>query len=89
MMRHCDGDDPNLVRRLPDGVYVPCDCDLSFDDIDHSVVYPHILIVKGFSAVRYAIETMPDGAAKDNLLHILAACEKPQWVRTDSVGDGQ
>ena len=42
MMRHCDGGDPNLIARNEDsGKYEPCNCGTRFDDVDHSVVYPH------------------------------------------------
>lgn len=55
MIRHCDGTDPNLIRdeppwdpSQPPGVRDPdvhserpCDCGLTFDDVDHMVIYPH------------------------------------------------
>ncbi len=37
MIRHCDGQDPNLV----DEEMNPCACGLTFDDVDHEVIYPH------------------------------------------------
>lgn len=36
MMRRCDGTDPNLGRPGH-----PCDCGLTFDDVERSVIYPH------------------------------------------------
>lgn len=58
MIRHCDGNDPNLLmvvdgvgRRLRagvDGDKKPCDCGLMFDDERRSVVWPHDRI--GYSA---------------------------------------
>lgn len=41
MIRKCEGQDETLCRRLDDGSYVPCDCSLVFDDVSHSVIYPH------------------------------------------------
>jgi hypothetical protein len=49
MIRYCDGNDPNLVRVSEDwdenqcvGVkYEPCACGLTFDDVNHLVIYPH------------------------------------------------
>lgn len=48
MIRHCDGNDPNLVKPDPDDPqrYIPCDCGLTFDDVEHRVIYPHEQIVK-------------------------------------------
>jgi hypothetical protein len=37
MIRHCDGNDPNLHAQ--DGQ--PCSCGAVFDDVDHRVIYPH------------------------------------------------
>jgi hypothetical protein len=45
MMRTCDGNDPNLVKYVPgdkEDVAVPCDCGLTFDDVYHMVIYPHV-----------------------------------------------
>lgn len=39
-MRHCDGTDPNLVDLYGN----PCSCGLTFDDVDHLVLYPHARI---------------------------------------------
>jgi hypothetical protein len=46
MLRHCDGTDPNLQKRMVSDndesiEYVPCDCGLTFDDVNHLVIYPH------------------------------------------------
>lgn len=49
MLRHCDGTDPNLIRKVrkgetPVGPWpdsVPCDCGAEFNDDNHLVVYPH------------------------------------------------
>lgn len=51
MIRHCDGNDPNLLmivdavgrhqRAGLEGKKKPCDCGLTFDDERRSVVWPH------------------------------------------------
>jgi hypothetical protein len=48
MIRHCDGTDPTLVKEKSDvnmwdcsGGYEPCDCGLTFDDVERMTVYPH------------------------------------------------
>lgn len=44
MIRHCEGKDETLSKRVEeDGKvkYVPCDCKATFDDTYHSVIYPH------------------------------------------------
>ena len=53
MMRHCDGNDPNLLKcvdpdtgeHAPAGLrlvdYVPCDCGLRFDDVTRLTIWPH------------------------------------------------
>jgi hypothetical protein len=56
MIRHCDGNDPNLVmyvdehgKRVPyledDSIVTatqkPCDCGKVFDDVKFMVVHPH------------------------------------------------
>jgi hypothetical protein len=38
MMRTCDGTDPNL---LVDVGGLPCDCGLTFDDVELAVIWPH------------------------------------------------
>lgn len=40
MMRTCDGTDPNLVGWNG----APCDCGLTFDDVELVVIYPHARI---------------------------------------------
>jgi hypothetical protein len=54
MWRHCDGTDPNLIRKVyPDVTdlptyrvaYEPCACGLMFDDVQRSTVWPHDRIV--------------------------------------------
>ena len=47
MIRHCDGTDPNLIRETETG-YVPCDCGLTFDDVNHLVIFPR----REFSKLR-------------------------------------
>lgn len=42
MRRECDGKDPNLLDKPGGG---PCNCGLTFDDVDYSVIYPHPRIV--------------------------------------------
>lgn len=91
MMRHCDGKDPNLVRKVGDdwfvdGAYVPCDCGLSFDDVDRSVVHPHVSVVVNLNAVRMAIADMPDGELKDELTRHLVGCEDVQAFRSYLIG---
>jgi hypothetical protein len=43
MIRTCDGTDPNL---LDSGLRTagPCACGLTFDDVDRSVIHPHVFI---------------------------------------------
>lgn len=54
MTRHCNGQDPNLIRFGEEPVKVhhvlmprkidagrPCDCGLVFDDVRRSTIYPH------------------------------------------------
>lgn len=41
MQRTCDGTDPNLLDIVGD----PCNCGMTFDDVDRTVIYPHLLIV--------------------------------------------
>jgi hypothetical protein len=42
MIRTCDGTDPNL---LDDSVTArPCACGLTFDDVERSVIHPHVYI---------------------------------------------
>jgi hypothetical protein len=40
MMRVCNGNDPNLVDRAGQ----PDACGLTFDDVERSVVHPHVFI---------------------------------------------
>lgn len=54
MIRHCDGNDPNL--RGEDNK--PCDCGKTFDDVDTSTVYPHFKF--GGVVEREIIEIMHD-----------------------------
>jgi hypothetical protein len=52
MIRTCDGTDPNLTREArpgeePFGLWpdsVPCDCGLTFDDVERTVIWPHTRI---------------------------------------------
>lgn len=78
MMRHCDGKDPNLVRKVSDGAYidgayVPCECCLHFDDAERSVVYPHELRIHHdeLNAIKYTIEMMPNSNKKYNLMRLV------------------
>lgn len=52
MKRTCDGTDPSLIKMVDDSgapvadgllaaEYVPCDCAAMFDDVYHSVIWPH------------------------------------------------
>jgi len=50
MIRHCDGFDTNLVRKVTTGPdahgvmherYETCNCGATFDDVDHKVIFPH------------------------------------------------
>jgi hypothetical protein len=49
MIRHCDGTDPNLVRLIKTDdepaphvlTKVPCDCGLTFNDVERLVIHPH------------------------------------------------
>ena len=45
MIRHCVGQDDTLVQ-WKEGTLVPCDCDKTFDDEYHMVVFPHEKFVK-------------------------------------------
>jgi len=37
VIRHCDGTDPNLLGEDR----APCACGLTFDGVDHVVIWPH------------------------------------------------
>lgn len=39
MQRTCDGTDPYLIKDS-----VPCDCGETFDDVERSVIFPHVRI---------------------------------------------
>lgn len=41
MIRTCDGTDPNLVNSQGK----PCDCGLTFDDVELMVIHPHMAIL--------------------------------------------
>lgn len=46
MIRHCDGNDPNLTKVVGEEengrpIYEPCDCGKTFDDVYHLTIYPH------------------------------------------------
>lgn len=51
MIRHCDGNDPNLLRDdwsegqdemgYAKAGYKPCDCGKMFDDVNHLTIFPH------------------------------------------------
>jgi hypothetical protein len=42
VIRTCNGQDENLVRRdTPEGKWRPCDCGFQFDDVFYMVTYPH------------------------------------------------
>lgn len=43
MIRTCDGTDPHLLDSAI-RTAGPCACGLTFDDVDRSVVYPHVFI---------------------------------------------
>lgn len=90
MMRHCDGQDPNLVRKVGDGAYVdgayvPCDCGEKFDDVDYSVVYPHRTVIVDYGKIRAAIYAMPDSDEKYALLRHLLVCEDVEAFRSELV----
>lgn len=43
MIRHCNGQDEWLrSERTPNSE--PCTCDLTFDDVTRSTVYPHVFL---------------------------------------------
>lgn len=65
MMRHCDGNDPNLLSR-DQGTdhFSPCKCGQRFNDDDHSVIYPHPKIRLLSDLDRDQIEEIVDRAAK-------------------------
>ena len=51
MMRHCDGNDPNLLTwsdrtltGVPMPTRVPCSCGLTFDDVERLTIFPHLPI---------------------------------------------
>jgi hypothetical protein len=63
MIRTCDGTDCNLITE--DGG--PCRCGLTFDDVDHRVIYPH--------------ERIPTREEKAAAMAALAAeCDDP-WLK--------
>lgn len=74
MMRHCDGTDSNLIRKVGDG-YEPCACGLTFDDVNHMVIYPHRRLVKDLDELRATIDAMPHGEDKAVALEYLSARE--------------
>lgn len=46
MYRTCDGNDPNLTRRVwsrkeKQYIFVTCSCGKTFDDVYHLTTYPH------------------------------------------------
>lgn len=41
MIRHCDGNDPNLLGS--DGT-TPCNCGRTFDDVRYMVTFPHLRV---------------------------------------------
>ncbi|HEX3643137.1 MAG TPA: hypothetical protein VHV10_17765 [Ktedonobacteraceae bacterium] len=43
MIRHCDGNDPNLI----DEDQNPCRCGKTFDDVYYMTVYPHDAVAGG------------------------------------------
>ena len=58
MIRHCDGADPSLIRpslSAPDTV-TPCDCGNTFDDVDHSTIFPHNYIPSQEVRLRWMAE---------------------------------
>lgn len=73
MMRTCDGSDRNLLRKIDGDVptkatmnnaYVPCNCGLSFDDLDRSVVFPHQTFYVDTEKMRLIREFVTDLAAR-------------------------
>lgn len=82
MIRYCDGKDVNLIRQIKSGAYEPCDCGLSFDDVDHTVVFPHTPFAKTSERIRAAIDALPPGEAKDALTRHLIAYEDAQSFRS-------
>lgn len=50
MIRRCDGTDPNLIREIPgtgpdvpmSERYEPCACGRFFNDVERSVIFPHV-----------------------------------------------
>lgn len=45
MMRHCNGNDPNLIAKDEEnGRFETCTNGCRFDDVDRSVIYPHAKI---------------------------------------------
>lgn len=44
MQRTCDGNDPTLLDQAGPN-RKPCNCGKTFDDVDHSVIFPHPRIV--------------------------------------------
>jgi hypothetical protein len=45
VIRTCDGNDPNLIRVPRTEEREPCRCGRTFNDEDHSTVWPHIKIL--------------------------------------------
>lgn len=52
MIRHCDGTDANLLDDAPTAR--PCACGLTFDDVERSVIYPHVFLPTAADRQRLA-----------------------------------
>lgn len=84
MIRTCDGTDPTLVMLVEqndgwDGMHVmgrpvPCNCGQTFDDVDHSTIFPHAYIpsVEERRKLIDAYLESPEGA---DLKAVLAALD--------------
>lgn len=63
MMRHCDGNDPNLIAHNEEtDKFEPCECGARFDDVNCSVIYPHQSIGPFTPEGREAIEKLRQAA---------------------------
>jgi hypothetical protein len=53
MIRTCDATDPNLLDG-PMSAAGPCACGLTFDDVQRSVIYPHVFLPTPADKARLA-----------------------------------
>lgn len=68
MVRHCDGNDPTLIAYNQEtDKFEPCKCTARFDDVNHSVIYPHQAIGPLTAEGREAIERLQRAADEQEL----------------------